>query len=79
MTIDVDILGEVWTTTKEYIPAKDRQAAADHVVAVIADGEISEDDLKQFGGADQYVGRAVYEYLGEEEDPDEDIDGSDDY
>ena len=79
MTIDVDILGEVWTTTKEYIPSKDRQAAADHVVAVIADGEISEDDLKQFGGADQYVGRAVYEYLGEEEDPDEDIDGSDDY
>jgi hypothetical protein len=79
MTVDVEVLSEVWTTTKEYIPSKDRQAAADHVVAVIADGEISETDLKQFGGTDQYIGRAVYEYLGEEEDPDEDIDGSDDY
>lgn len=79
MTIDIETLIKVWNTTKEYIPSKDLQGVADHVVAVIADGEISETDLKQFGGTDQYVSRAVYEYLGEEEDPDEDIDGSDDY
>ena len=79
MTIDVEVLADIWNTTKEYINVKDRQAAADHVVAVIADGELSEMDLKQFGGIDQYCGRAVYEYLGEEEDPDEDFNGSDDY
>jgi len=51
------------------------------VVAIVADSEISEQDLKTFGGTDSYLGRAVHEYLGEEEDPDdEDVDyGSDDY
>ena len=78
--IDVELLGDMWLTAKEYIPSKDRQAAADHVVAIVADSEISEQDLKTFGGTDSYLGRAVHEYLGEEEDPDEDVDyGSDDY
>ena len=81
MTIDVDILGDIWATAKEYIPSKDRQAAADHVIAIIADSGISESDLKIVGGTDSYLGRAVFEYLGEEEDEDEDdVDyGSDDY
>ena len=79
MTVDIDILGEVWTTCKEYIATKDRQAAADHLVSIIAESQISEHDLKIFGGTDSYLGRAVHEYLGEEEDPDEDFDGSDDF
>jgi len=81
MTIDVDILSDMWLTAKEYIPSKDRQAAADHTVAIVADSGISDEDLKTFGGTDSYLGRAVHEYLGEEEDPDdEDVDyGSDDY
>ena len=81
MSLEVDILGEMWLTCKEYINPKDKQAAADHVISVIADHSITEADLKSFGGTDSYLGRAVKEYLGEEEDSDveEDLDGSDDY
>jgi len=81
MSIELDALGEVWLTCKEYINPKDRQAAADHVISVVADHNIVETDLKAFGGTDSYLKRAVEEYLGEEVDADEeeDLDGSDDY
>ena len=81
MSIELDALGEVWLTCKEYINPKDRQAAADHVISVVADHNIVENDLKTFGGTDSYLKRAVEEYLGEEVDVDEeeDLDGSDDY
>ena len=81
MTIDIDVLGDLWMTTKEYIAQKDRQAAADHVVSVVADSGISDEDLKTFGGTDSYLGRAVQELVGEEEVYDEEDDdyGSDDY
>jgi hypothetical protein len=79
MSLEIDLLSEMWLTTKEYISHK--QAAADHVISVVADHSITERDLKAFGGTDSYLKRAVEEYLGEEDDhaEEEDIDGSDDY
>ena len=80
MSFEVDILGDIWLTTKEYIAQKDRQAAADHVISVAADHNITESELKIFGGTDAYLGRAVKEYLGDEEDEAIDTeDNSDDY
>lgn len=81
MTIDIDVLSDLWLTAKEYIASKDRQTAADHVVSVVADSGISDEDLKTFGGTDSYLGRAVQELVGEEEAYDEEDDdyGSDDY
>ena len=68
MSLEVDILSEMWLTTKEYISPKDRQAAADHVINVVADHSITERDLKAFGSTDSYLKRAVQEYMGEEDD-----------
>lgn len=68
MSIELDALGEVWLTCKEYINPKDRQAAADHVISVVADHNIIERDLKAFGSTDAYLKRAIKEYLGEEEE-----------
>ena len=81
MSVELDVLGEMWLTCKEYINPKDKQAAADHVISVVADHNITEAELKTFGGTDSYLKRAVEEYLGEEVDADEeeDLDGSDDY
>ena len=81
MSIELDALGEMWLTCKEYINPKDKQAAADHVISVVADHNITETELKTVGGTDSYLKRAVEEYLGEEIDADEeeDLDGSDDY
>ena len=80
MSIELDSLGEVWLTCKEYIAPKDRQAAADHVISVVADHNIVENDLKAFGGTDAYLKRALKEYLGEdEEELAEEDDDSDNY
>ena len=81
MSLEVDILGEMWLTCKEYIAPKDRQAAADHVINVVADHSITERDLKALGGTDSYLKRAVQEYMGEDEvdEPDYDEEEDDDY
>jgi len=79
MSLEIDILSEVWLTCKEYINPKDKQAAADHVISVVADHSITEADLKVFGGTDGYLKRAVEEYLGEEESDEEETEDSDDY
>jgi hypothetical protein len=50
------------------------------VISVAADHNITESELKTFGGTDAYLGRAVKEYLGDEEDEaiaDEENDGDD--
>jgi len=80
MSIEIDVVSEVWLTCKEYINPKDRQAAADHLVSVVADHNILERDLIAVGGTDSYLKRAVEEYLGEEvEEPDYDEDEDDNY
>lgn len=78
MNIDIDVLSDVWLTCKEYIATKDRQAVADHVLAVVADQNITERDLKAFGATDGYLKRALVEYLGEEETEEADYDDEDD-
>jgi hypothetical protein len=78
MSIEIDVVGEVWLTCKEYIGPKDRQAAADHLISVVADHNILERDLKAVGGTDSYLKRAVEEYLGEAvEEPDYDDEDED--
>ena len=79
MRLEAEIMGEMWLTCKEYIASKDRQAAADHVISVVADHSITESDLKKFGGTDSYLRRAVEEYLGEEDAPADEDDQDDDY
>jgi hypothetical protein len=74
MSVDVEILSEMWLTVKEYISQKDRQAVADHVINVVADHSITEADLKKFGGTDAYLRRAVDEYLGDEAEAENDYD-----
>ena len=79
MSLETDLLSEMWLTTKEYIAPKDRQAAADHVLSVVADHNILERDLRAFSGTDAYLKRALEEYLGEDVDePDYDDEELDD-
>ena len=77
MNVDIDVLSEVWLTCKEYIAPKDRQMVADHVLAVVADHNITDSDLKAFGGTDSFLKRALTEYLGEEEVEEPDYDDED--
>ena len=71
MSIEVDVLSELYTIMKQYIPAKDRQECADNIMSVMVD-YLNDVDVKEFGGTDGALKRALKEYVGEEEDPQED-------
>jgi hypothetical protein len=75
MSIDVEVLSELYLNLKEYIPTKDRQAAADNVMSTAVD-MLGDSDLKDFAATDKFLGRALAEYVGEEE-ADEDTDFGD--
>lgn len=73
MTIDTELLGEVYSTLKQYIPQKDRQEASDNLMSILVDllGDV---ELKEFSGVDSYTKRSYDEYAGnllDEEDDDE--------
>ena len=74
MSIELDVLVETYNVLKEYVPTRDRQAAADHLVGNIIDIGLSESDLKKFAATDAYLKRAMEDYLD-----DFDGDDSDDY
>lgn len=71
MSIEVDVLSEVYAIIKQYIPAKDRQEAADNIMSVLVD-MLSDEELQDFGGSDPTLSRALKEYAAEDEDIDYD-------
>ncbi|CAB4133129.1 hypothetical protein UFOVP257_54 [uncultured Caudovirales phage] len=71
MSIEIDTLIETYTILKEYVPTKERQAAADNLMSVLVDS-LSEKELREFGGTDGYTKRSLEEYVDDEENDDED-------
>lgn len=69
MSIEVDALLETWTICKEYINSKDRQAAADQLVAALTDHSLSEQEFREFVASDSHLKRAAADIL-EEDDAD---------
>lgn len=60
-------LGEIWSTLKEYISAKDRQTAADHLVSILIDLGVSEEGLQKIAEEDKIISQSVRDALPEEE------------
>jgi uncharacterized protein YqeY len=75
MTIDVDVLSELYTIMKQYVPQKDRQECADNLMSVMVD-MLGDSELKDFGSTDSVLKRALKEYADDEQDED---DGYDSY
>ena len=74
MTIDVEVLSELYTIMKQYIPAKDRQECADNLMSVMVD-MLGDQELKEFGTTDATLKKALKEYTSDNEDDNEgDID-----
>jgi hypothetical protein len=67
MSLDIEVLIETYTTLKEYIPSKERQAASDTLVSMLAD-TLSDRELREFGGTDAYTKRSIEEYLDDDDD-----------
>ena len=75
MTIEVEVLSELYTMMKQYVPAKDRQECADNLMSVMVD-MLGDKELKEFGTTDATLKRALKEYV-DEESYDEDEEDSD--
>jgi hypothetical protein len=67
-----ELLVQFWTTVKEYISAKDRQLAADHVINELVELGITDQDLQELA-VDRIMTNAISEHLDLTE-TDEDID-----
>ena len=69
-----ELLVKFWQIVKEYVPAKDRQLAADHVVNELIDLGITDHDLQELA-VDRIMHAAIAEHLDVEEiDEDSDDD-----
>ena len=66
MSIDVDVLSEMYTVLKQYIPVKDRQEAADNLMSIMVD-MLGDQELKEFGSTDSSLKKALKEYSADED------------
>jgi hypothetical protein len=73
---NIEHLGEVWSTLNEYIPAKEKLVAAEHLIDLLADWGFADDELKTFAEGDIHLTTAVDDFLGDVDD-DEDLDDYD--
>lgn len=71
MSIEVEVLSELYTIMKQYVPAKDRQECADNIMSSMTDF-LNDVDVREFGGTDASLKRALKEYVGDDEEPEED-------
>jgi hypothetical protein len=74
---------EVWQEVKRYIQQVDRADAADALVSVLIDNDVSAEEIKDTFKGDSEVKRALQSYINdhqeeEEDDYDDDYDDEDD-
>ena len=67
---DIEHLVIFWETVREYIPAKDRQSAADHIVNELVDSGLDDTDLEALA-VDKVMLNAIKEHIDVEEKDDE--------
>jgi len=82
--MSVDLASEIWAELKRYVNKVDRDEAAEAMVSVLIDNDISADEIKDAFKGDSDVKGALAHYLkdhvedDEDEDDDEDKDWEDD-
>jgi len=72
-----DLANEVWQELKRYVNGMDRAEAAEALVSVLIDNDVSAEEIKSAFKSDSEVKQALKQYLDDHADEDEDED--DDY
>jgi hypothetical protein len=75
--MSVELAAEIWAEVKRYVNSVDRSEAAETLVTVLIDNDVSAEEIKNSFKGDGDVKRALTEYLKEEEDLEEE--DEDDY
>ena len=80
--MSVELASEIWSEIKRYVNSVDRNEAAETMVSVLIDNDVSADEIKSAFKGDGDIKRALAEYLKEEEleeEEDDDYDDDDNY
>jgi hypothetical protein len=78
--MSVDLANEVWQELKRYVNGLDRAEAAEALVGVLIDNDVSAEEIKAAFKSDSEVKQALKQYLddhADEEDDDDDYDEED--
>ena len=62
-----ELLSVFWQTVREYIPAKDKQTAADHIVEELVEMGVSDQDLHELA-IDRAMQNAIKEHIDIDQD-----------
>jgi hypothetical protein len=80
--MSVELASELWTEVKRYVNSVDRNEAAETVVSILIDNDVSAEEIKAAFKGDGDIKRALADYLKEEEELEEEEEDSyddDDY
>lgn len=61
-----EIAAEIWRNVLDYIPSRDREAAAEQLISSLRGLDFTEEDIESLAEHDQYI-HAVLEVEAEEE------------
>ena len=75
----VNLANEVWQEIKRYVNNMDRAEAAEALVSVLIDNDISAEEIKVAFKSDSEVKQALKQYLDDHVDDEEDDYEEDDY
>jgi hypothetical protein len=74
----VNLANEVWQELKRYVNGMDRAEAAEALVSVLIDNDVSAEEIKDAFKSDSEVKQALKQYLDDHAE-DDDYDDEDDY
>jgi hypothetical protein len=73
-----DLANEVWQELKRYVNGMDRAEAAEALVSVLIDNDVSAEEIKSAFKSDTEIKQALKQYLDDHAEDDEDDDYDDD-
>ena len=76
--MSVELANEIWSELKRYVNTVDRAEAAETMVSVLIDNDVSADDIKSAFKTDTEIKRALTSYLKDHEEEEDDDDLHDD-
>jgi hypothetical protein len=71
MSMDVDVISEIWAELKRYVNVVDRGAAAESIVSILIDHDVDADEIRTWFKGDSDIKTALSDYLATDADSDD--------
>ena len=68
MSMDVDVISEIWAELKRYVNVVDRADAAESIVSILIDHDIDADEIRTWFKGDADIKTALSDYLAADTD-----------